>query len=137
MTENIDSLEGFEKELSEKHLEEQVQKAEVGDVQLHPSDDEDGLIVTFTTVSGHEESEYLPMPDVYHPAHSDLVCLVEFVGGNPGDLNSLEGQRVPFRNGNVLWANMREVLELEQSAANEWDHQKRMEKVADRLNARW
>jgi hypothetical protein len=127
----------FEQKLSEKRLEEKVQMAEVVGAdprRVKRGEPEEVLVVVYETVSGERIEDWLPMPERYHPAHSDIACLFEFTGANPASLNSLEGARVPFKRDEIRYATMRQVLEQQQAAESDWDMKKRLEKASDLID---
>lgn len=134
MSDPID-IHDFGRELSEKKLETNVQQAEFVDVSatIFPDDvdkhTDKALIVELQTVSGMTVTDWLPMPDEYDPARSDLAVVFEFTGANVSEPMSLTGKRVPMAEGSVDYAAMRRVLRQEEAAVGQWDAEKRLQKV--------
>jgi hypothetical protein len=123
----------IEQELSELKLEEEVRAAEVVSVEPSVEETPNGpqkhLRVTFQTISGTQEEELLPLPERWLPRY-DLVCLVEFTDAETSDMSTLEGGRVPYRDGGVEWSTMLKVLQTEDSRVSaDWDNERRMEEV--------
>lgn len=124
----------FEAQLSEKRLEEQVQQAEIIDVEARETPEADhtdaALVVEYETVSGFRATDWLPMPDRYDTQMSDLAAVIEFTDSDTGDLTTLEGKRLPFRDGEPLYGVIRDVLAQEEAAVGDWGYEKRLEKAS-------
>lgn len=133
------TIEDFERELSERHLEEQVQRAEVTAIDPRRTPEmtntDKALLVKFETVSGWSATDLLPLTERFDRDHSDLACLIQFTDAEPNNLATLRHTQVPFRDGEVQYAVMRDVLAAEdESVGDGWDVEKRLNKATRFLN---
>jgi hypothetical protein len=139
MTEDTFTLDDAEQHLSERRLQAQNRQAEVASItpqcgERTPGDASiEGVTVVFQSVAGDEATDWLPLPDDYRPAESDLVTLLEYTGTEPNDLRSLEGQRAPY-DGRVRYDVMRQVLASAAEAHDDWDREKRQRKAQGLLD---
>lgn len=123
-----------ERTLSERKLEADLALAEIVGVEAKMGSDGDTYVgLTFQTIVGETYEDWIPVPVEYDPERSDLATVIEFVGGDVGDLHALVASRVPFENGSPRYAVMRQVLDAESAAIADWDDEKRLEKARDLL----
>lgn len=138
--ERIDKSE-FERVLQERKIESQVSKAEITAADPHEfkyrGEMTTALRLEVQTVSGMTREELLPEPQDWDPQVSDLVAVFQFTAATPNDLDSLEGERVPFTpDVGVHYGVIREVLHESRDSKADWDFSRRMDRAEKLLEER-